>query len=131
ISNVILIGSTGLIDRNILKIFKKTIFKTIAKVGKTLKLPDSTKKILYKAAREKDYLNANENLKKTMQNLITIDLEKKLSEIKIPTIIIWGENDKVTPLKFAETFKQRITNSKKIIINGARHSPQYTHPEKV
>lgn len=130
ISHLILIGSAGFIKNDIKSILKRNVFKKIAKTGKLI-FPDFTKKYLYKIAREKDYYAADENLKKTMQNLISIDLKKKANQIKIPTIIIWGKNDKVTPISFAKILKSQIQKSKLFIISGAKHSPQYTHPEKV
>lgn len=130
ISHLILIGSAGFIKKDIKSIIKRNVFKKVAKIGKQI-LPTFTSKYLYKIAGERDYYNADLNLKKTMQNLISIDLREKVGKIKIPTTIIWGANDKVTPIKFAKILESNIINSKLFIISDARHSPQYTNPKEV
>jgi len=38
-------------------------------------------------------------------------LRKRLGRIQIPTLILWGENDRVTPAKHAEDFHTLIANS--------------------
>ena len=131
ISNLILIDSAGFIKNDISSKFKRGVFKTLAKTGKVLKLPVFTKTFLYKLTREKDYYKANPVLKQTMQSLIMLDLSEKVKDVKIPTTIIWGENDKITPFSFANILNTNIKNSKLLIIKNAHHSPQYTHPEKV
>lgn len=131
ISDLILIDSAGFIKNDISNRIKKGIFKALAKTGKSLRLPAFTKTVLYKLAGEKDYYKASPFLRQTMQNLITLDLSEKVKDIEIPTTIIWGENDKITPLSFANILKINIINSKLFIIKNGRHSPQYTHPEKV
>ena len=46
-------------------------------------------------------------------------------------IIIWGENDKITPLSDAKAISKQIKNSKLYVIDGARHAPQFTHTKEV
>ena len=108
-------------------LIKKGVFSKIAKLGRKLNLPKSTRKILYKFAREKDYYNAYPNLARTMQNLIAIDLKDRLCKIKIPTTIIWGEKDRITPLTDARKLHSAIPGSNLVTIKDAGHSPQYTH----
>jgi len=64
-----------------------------------------------------------------MQDLITSDLKPILGQISIPTFIIWGREDKITPLSDGKMMNELIKNSKLEIIEGARHSPQFTHPD--
>ena len=131
VSDLVLIDSAGIPDNSFKKKLKKNSFKLIAKFGKIMRFPTSTKSLLYKLAREKDYYDASPNLAKTMQNLISIDLRDKLSNITIPTTIIWGGQDKITPLSSANILNTLIKDSNLFIIKDAKHSPQYTHTEKV
>jgi pimeloyl-ACP methyl ester carboxylesterase len=62
-----------------------------------------------------------------MNNLISTDLKPILSKIAIPTLIIWGREDKITPLSDGKLMHQLIEDSKLEIIENARHSPQFTH----
>jgi 3-oxoadipate enol-lactonase len=45
----------------------------------------------------------------------------RLSEIKIPTLIMVGEDDPGTPVSASKTIHERIANSKLVILPSARH----------
>jgi 2-hydroxy-6-oxonona-2,4-dienedioate hydrolase len=51
-------------------------------------------------------------------------LDKRLSAIKHPTIIIWGREDLLTPLALGERFKKEISGSELLIIEKCGHVPQ-------
>ncbi|OGP70512.1 MAG: 3-oxoadipate enol-lactonase [Deltaproteobacteria bacterium RBG_16_50_11] len=53
----------------------------------------------------------------------------RLSEIKIPTLIMVGEDDPGTPVSASEAMHKRISNSKLVIIPSARHLPNLEQPE--
>ena len=53
----------------------------------------------------------------------------RLSEIKIPTLIMVGEDDPGTPVAASEAMHQRIANSKLMIIKSARHLSNVEQPE--
>ena len=52
-----------------------------------------------------------------------------LPEVKVPTLLLWGEDDEVTTMDVAETFHQRIPNSKLVTIKNCGHAPMIEHPE--
>jgi pimeloyl-ACP methyl ester carboxylesterase len=54
-----------------------------------------------------------------------------LGGIKSKTLIIWGEDDQIIPIRYAELLKDMTPNSTLAIIPGARHNPHYTNPERV
>jgi len=110
---------------------KKAIFKIIAKIGKKFTSSKSMKNLLYKFVRESDYKDLDENTKKTMVNLISVDLKPVLSNIHVPTLLIWGAQDKTEPLSYGVLMNNLIKNSRLEIIKDARHSPQYTHPLEI
>jgi 3-oxoadipate enol-lactonase len=45
----------------------------------------------------------------------------RLSEIKIPTLVMVGEDDPGTPVPTSEAIHKRISNSKLVILPSARH----------
>jgi 3-oxoadipate enol-lactonase len=53
----------------------------------------------------------------------------RLSAIKIPTLIMVGEDDPGTPVSASEAMHQRIPNSKLVIIKSARHLSNIEQPE--
>jgi 3-oxoadipate enol-lactonase len=52
-----------------------------------------------------------------------------LKKIKVPTLILVGEKDQVTPLADAESLKSKIANSRLEIIPGAAHFSNIENPE--
>lgn len=125
LKGLFLVNSAGIKPRLSLK---KIIFFVLAKTGRRVfSLPPFSffrrpaRFLLYFLAREKDYYQANSIMKKTMKKIINQDLRSLLGKIKVPTLIIWGENDQFTPLKDGQLLKQRIANSKLIIYDKVGH----------
>lgn len=54
-----------------------------------------------------------------------------LAEIKVPTLIIWGSDDRLAPLEDGIKLSQVIAGSRLIIIDGAGHSPHSEAPRQV
>lgn len=130
VEKLILIDSTGIYHNELPLKIKRVVFKTLAKIGKKFTSSKTIKNLLYKLAGESDYKDLNENVKQTMINLISVDLKPMLSLIKIPTLIIWGKEDTITPLSDGILMNKLIKNSKLEIIENAKHSPQFTNPKE-
>lgn len=131
VSKLVLIDSAGVYHDDLYTKGKRKVFGFIAKTGRKFFSSEFTKNLLYKIVGERDYKEASEDMKKTMVNLITSDKILSPEKISIPTIIIWGEKDGITPLSDGRKLKKLIVNSKLLIVGNARHAPQFTHPEKV
>lgn len=58
-------------------------------------------------------------------------VEESLSKIKSPTLIIWGDTDRVIHVSSVDVFKKYIPNSKSVIMKDCGHSPQIERPEEV
>jgi len=131
---LILTGAAGI--KHPLSI-KQKIFFVAAKLGKIFfslpiinKLEKTAQKVLYKAAREKDYYQTQGVMKETFKKVIAEDLTPYLEKIITPTLLLWGRNDHSTPLKDGEILHFKIQNSKFKIVAEANHSLPYQYPEK-
>ena len=131
VTKMFLIDSAGVFHNELSIRFKRFLFNFFAKTGKKITSNSSLRNLLYKLARENDYNQANLNMKKVIVGMITSDRLRNWSSIKTPTAIIWGEQDKTTPLSDGYYLNTKIQNSKLFIINSARHSPHFTHPQIV
>lgn len=131
IEKLILIDSAGIYHSELPHRIKVFIFKTIAKIGKKITSSKTLEDILYKLAREGDYRKSNPIMKQTMINLLNSDHDLNISQISTPTLIIWGKDDKITPLSDGELMHELINDSKLRIIDQAKHSPQYTNPLEI
>jgi pimeloyl-ACP methyl ester carboxylesterase len=129
--HLILIDTAGIYYKGLYIQIKRFIFGSAAKLGKKITQSEVVKKFLYKLAGESDYQKATPNMRKSMLNLIKEDLTENFKRIIVKTLIIWGENDKITPVGDAKLIHNLIKDSKLEIVKGARHSPFYTHPEEV
>jgi pimeloyl-ACP methyl ester carboxylesterase len=56
-------------------------------------------------------------------------LAERLGEIKLPTLILWGRLDKLTPVAGADAFRARIANSSVVILDGVGHIPMEEAPD--
>jgi pimeloyl-ACP methyl ester carboxylesterase len=54
----------------------------------------------------------------------------KLSDIKVPTLLLWGRQDAIIPLKVGELLEQAIPNSRLEIIESCGHIPQEEKPDE-
>jgi pimeloyl-ACP methyl ester carboxylesterase len=43
--------------------------------------------------------------------------------VRAPTLIIWGRDDALIPLPFAERFNRGIAGSQLVVLEGAGHIP--------
>jgi pimeloyl-ACP methyl ester carboxylesterase len=59
------------------------------------------------------------------------DVMNRLKEIKLPTLIICGLEDQVTPVKYSEYLKNNIPNSRLEIIANAGHMVMLERPEEL
>lgn len=59
------------------------------------------------------------------------DLRSILSQIKTPSLVIWGEHDNVLHVDNADIFNQELRNSTKTIIDGAGHVPMVEKPKLI
>lgn len=57
--------------------------------------------------------------------------KNKLPQIQQPTLILWGENDRILGTKDALTFEQNIPNSQLVWIANCGHVPHLEQPQQV
>lgn len=62
------------------------------------------------------------------KSAIRNNLGEELSQIKIPTLLIWGNNDTVTPPFVAKEFNKLIKNSELYFIDKCGHAPMMEVP---
>ncbi len=81
------------------------------------------RKYFYKfVLRRSDYFYVSGIMKEIYLKVIADDLSQKLTSIKVPTTIIWGDKDDLTPIEHAHITHEKIRDSKLIIIPGAGHN---------
>ena len=129
---IILCSASGLSRGNLLK---RVAFWVLAKAGKILSIvPPIAKiwrKLLYKVAREHDYEKTQGVMKETFKKVISENVRPIIENIEIPTLILWGRQDRMTPISDAYCLKQILPGSKLIIFNNEGHQLPYHKPRKM
>jgi len=87
-------------------------------------------KMVYKLAGASDYYRANPAMKEVFKKVVSEDLSFLLDKVKQPCLIIWGGDDRATPLIDGYLLNKEIKDSELKIIVGARHNPYKTHPKE-
>jgi 2-hydroxy-6-oxonona-2,4-dienedioate hydrolase len=63
------------------------------------------------------------------KSAIRHNMSKDLPKIQVPTAIIWGENDIVTPPDVGHDFNRLLPNSNLYWIENCGHAPMMEHPD--
>ena len=118
--------------------FKTRLIFTLARIGNAVFTPkilarfkDGARNLFYIFLRKRDYMKADDTMKETIKKVLREDLLPELPQIKSKTLLIWGEIDKLVPLKYGYIFKEKIINSELIILPKIGHSPHLEVPKKL
>lgn len=65
----------------------------------------------------------------TAKSAIRHNLSDKLHNIKVPSLLIWGRNDTITPPFVAEKFKELLPNARLEFIDKCGHAPMMEQPD--
>jgi len=84
--------------------------------------PDVTEKIVNGMAKVGAAVQLND-----FQCCDKFDIMDKVSQIAVPTLVISGTEDNMTPVKYSQYLADKITGAELVIIEGATH---YCHLEK-
>lgn len=116
------------------RVFKRKISFIVAIAGGQLFrfLPKTTKdflrKLLYFLVGERDYYSAGP-LKQVFKNIISEDLVFYAKNVKVPVLLVWGENDKVVPVSDMKKIAKIIPHATFSVAKDAGHKLPYEKPE--
>lgn len=68
-----------------------------------------------------DYNALDDEMKKTFVKVISEDLRPHLSDIKAPTLLVWGENDTATPLWMGKVMEKEIADCGLVVFENDDH----------
>lgn len=111
------------------------VLRILAKAGKALTapLPAPIKEKLRKKAYHtigSDMLVA-EHMQETFKKIVTDDVRADATQLKLPVLLVYGDNDESTPLRYARVFHERIRNARLEIVPGAGHFVHNDRPDIV
>ena len=57
------------------------------------------------------------------------DFRDRLPDVKVPTLIVWGEKDSIIPVRDANEFERLIPDSRKLVMRDTGHIPMAERPQ--
>ncbi|MCI8384342.1 MAG: alpha/beta hydrolase [Clostridia bacterium] len=135
INKLILIGSAGIVHKKTMsQIIRIKTFKFCKKFAQIKPIKTILPNLLDKVRNHfgsADYKDASPIMRETMVKLINEDVRNFLPNIKVPTLLIWGENDTATPVADAEIMEQMIPDAGLIKVKGCSHYVFLENPSYV
>ncbi|GAC1386356.1 MAG: alpha/beta hydrolase [Candidatus Saccharimonadales bacterium] len=130
---LVLLAASGVRDQNNAR---RTMVKLVAKTGKyaTFWLPLSVRQRLQRrlyGSVGSDMFVAPA-LQETFKRTVRQDVQADARAISIPTLLIYGDQDRATPLaQIGQRLHDLIANSRLEIVQGADHFVHQAEPERV
>ncbi len=112
---MLLTGSAGLKPKFSLKKYvAKLKYKRLKALVKEGKISES---VLNNYGSD-DYKRLSPVMKKTFVNIVNFYQNDSLKNIKCATLLVWGRQDKETPLAFAKTIKRKVKDCGLVTFEG-------------
>lgn len=132
-SKMVLTGSSGLFEAGMGQSFPRRSSKEFIKerVEYTFYSPKTATEELVNEVY--DIVNDNNKalrIIKIARSAQRQNLAHRLHEIEVPTLLIWGLNDNITPVPVAHEFHRNIKNSQLAFIDHCGHAPMMEQPER-
>ena len=116
---LVLIDSAGIPPRRSLRYYVKVLsYKFVRKLGYTPRRAGSM-----------DYAALSGPMQRTFVNVVNDDNRKDASLISLPTLLLWGDKDRDTPLYMCRKLHSLLRNSEVVVISGAGHFSYLERPE--
>lgn len=125
VKKLILIDSAGLIPKRKInyyfKVYSFKLLKGIYTLFYRGKNREERLEKFYERFGSADYKESQGVMRQTMVKVINDNLLELLPSIKAPTLLIWGEEDKDTPLYMGRIMEDKINDSGLVVLKGAGH----------
>lgn len=81
----------------------------------------------HRSLRDRDYVRFLLRVSRATRDRCVQD---ELHQLQVPTMIVWGRNDEITPPSTANEFKRLIATSQLEFIDDCGHAPNWERPEE-
>lgn len=115
IEKLVLFGSPFMVRMNIG--LKTKILKTLNNIKVLSGIAEFMKNHMGSA----DYRAANGVMREILVETVNTDLTENVKKIKVPTLLIWGENDDAVPVSEAEELEKLLLDGALIVLPGTHY----------
>lgn len=132
VTRMILVDSAGIRPKRGPTYYRKV---GMAKVGKhaarRLGAPGRRlRDALVGRAASADYAAAAPEMRATFVRLVNADLRELMPQVRVPTLLVWGEQDTATPLADAHLMERLIPDAGLVVFEGAGHYSYLDQPAR-
>jgi pimeloyl-ACP methyl ester carboxylesterase len=132
ISRMVLTGSAGLRPRHSLRDAARVrTYKVLRAVERSSAMPDAVRRSAKRRADQggsADYRAATGTMRGTLVRIVNEDLLPLLPGLRIPVLLIWGENDTETPVEDGRIMERLIPDAGLVVFEGAGHYAYLEQP---
>jgi 2-hydroxy-6-oxonona-2,4-dienedioate hydrolase len=132
VSGLVLAGSAGLYERSLTngvkpKPSREFIRQVIADIFyDDSMITDDLVEEWYKSIQDRDYARFILRISRATRDRC---VEEELSQLQMPTLIVWGREDVITPPEVAEQFRRRIQGAQLQYLERCGHAPNLEQPD--
>ncbi len=133
IASLTLTGSSGLFENSLGDTFPKRGSYEYVKEKTELTFYDPN--VATKELIDQVYNIVNDNKKAIRilymaRSALRHNLRNKIHKLKMPTLLIWGKDDTITPPFVGEEFEKLMPNARLILMEKCGHAPMMEKPEE-
>jgi len=78
-----------------------------------------------------DYLRAGPLMvHRAARQIVELDAAPVIAAVRVPTLLIWGENDDLIPLAFGRQLHVQLAGSRLLVLPRSNHFPMYERPHE-
>lgn len=125
VNKVILIGSTGVKPKRKPSYYFKVYSYKLAKHTFSLPLLRNYKDQVLSSFKKKtgsaDYRTASGIMQQILVKSVNEDLKWLMPQVKVPVLLIWGENDMDTPVSAGKTMEKLMVDAGLVVLKNAGH----------
>ncbi|MCH5246526.1 MAG: alpha/beta hydrolase [Muribaculaceae bacterium] len=125
VRKLVLVDAAGIKPKRKLKYYYKVYsFKALKRLYKLLYGKEKAEikaDELRKKRGSSDYANSSPMMQRILSRVVNEDLKNELKKIKTPTLLMWGTNDKATPIDDARIMEKLIPDAGLVSFEGCGH----------
>ena len=99
--------------------------------GKIMPYAEFFRKVLYKLAGTHGFTTTRGIMLEVFKKIVSENMRQVVCEIRIPTLILWGDQDGFTPVENAHFLKENIQGSSFKLFKDEGHKLPYNRPREV
>ncbi len=116
---------------------KLALFISIAKIGGSLfslpllyRLKDRVRLWYYYVVGARDFYRAEGVMRDTFKNIVKEPLVSCMENVRIPTLLVWGESDVLVPVSVATRMERVIHGAKLVVIRHGGHNIPFNNSKQ-